>query len=53
MASLTTDLDLLLAAREVAEIVTSTDPLLTHAPLLADELRVTLDPEDAAFLFKS
>ena len=53
LASLTTDLDLLLAAREVAEIVTSTDPLLTHAPLLADELRVTLDPEDAAFLFKS
>jgi ATP-dependent DNA helicase RecG len=53
LASLTTDLDLLLAARELAELVTSTDPYLHEAPLLADELRVTLDPEDAAFLFKS
>jgi len=52
LASLRRDRDLLLSAREVAEELTADDPRLDGHPMLADELIATLDPEDAAFLFK-
>jgi ATP-dependent DNA helicase RecG len=53
LARLRRDRDLLDAARAVAEDVTATDPLLDDHPLLQDEVRLFLDPEDEAFLFKS
>jgi ATP-dependent DNA helicase RecG len=53
LASLREDRDLLTAARQVAEDVTDADPLLDGHPLLQDEVRLFLDPEDEAFLFKS
>ena len=53
LASLRRDADLLDAARQVAEAVTEGDPRLARHPALADELRLFLDPEDEAFLFKS
>jgi len=52
LASLARDRDLLEAARQVAEDLTEGDPFLAQNPILAEELRATLDPEDAAFLFK-
>ena len=53
LASLTKDHGLVLDARSVAEELTSSDPFLEEHRTLRDELRSTLDPEDAAFLFKS
>ncbi len=53
LASLRRDADLLDAARRVAESVTEEDPALRACPALADELRLFLDPEEEAFLFKS
>ena len=53
LARLRRDGDLLQAARKVAEEVTEGDPLLASHPLLADEVRLFLDPEEEAFLFKS
>jgi ATP-dependent DNA helicase RecG len=52
LASLARDRDLLDAARQVAEALTEGDPRLEAKPALADELKVTLDEEDATFLFK-
>ncbi len=53
LASLRRDADLLEAARRVAESVTGEDPALAAHPALADEIRLFLDPEEEAFLFKS
>jgi ATP-dependent DNA helicase RecG len=53
LAKLSRDRDLLEAARRLAEALTGEDPTLATNPLLAEELRTTLDEEDAAFLFKS
>jgi ATP-dependent DNA helicase RecG len=53
LARLRRDADLLSEARAVAEAVTASDPLLTGHPLLQDEVRLFLEPEEEAFLFKS
>ncbi|HTX62951.1 MAG TPA: ATP-dependent DNA helicase RecG [Acidimicrobiales bacterium] len=53
LASLRRDAELLDAARRVAESVTEEDPALGAHPALADEIRLFLDPEEEAFLFKS
>ena len=53
LASLRRDGDLLDAARRVAETLTADDPSLEGHPGLADELRLFLDPDEEAFLFKS
>ena len=53
LARLRRDADLLGAARQVAEDVTADDPLLDRHPLLADEVKLFLDPEEEAYLFKS
>jgi ATP-dependent DNA helicase RecG len=47
------DRDLLQSARQVAEALTDDDPLLAGNPVLADEVRLFLDEEEAAYLFKS
>ncbi len=53
LARLRTDRDLLDAAREVAVAVTEADHLLADHPLLQDEVRLFLDEDEEAFLFKS
>ncbi len=53
LAKLRRDADLLQAAKAVAEDVTEDDPLLDDHPLLADEVKLFLDPDEEAFLFKS
>ena len=53
LARLRRDRDLLDAAREVAEDLTAEDHLLGRHPLLQDEVRLFLEPEEEAFLFKS
>jgi len=53
LASLRRDRDLLDAARKVAGAVTADDPLLVDHPLLEDEIRLFVDEDEAAFLFKS
>jgi len=53
LASLRRDRDLLDQARRVAEALTEGDPRLEAQPLLAEELRLFLDEDEAAFLFKS
>ena len=53
LASLRRDAGLLEAARRVAESVVGQDPGLAGHPALADEIRLFLDPEEEAFLFKS
>ncbi|HEV2361324.1 MAG TPA: helicase-related protein, partial [Acidimicrobiales bacterium] len=53
LASLRRDRDLVLAARGVAESIVSADHDLSGHPLLADELRLFIDEEEEAFLFKS
>ncbi len=53
LARLREDAGLLAEARAVAEAVTESDPLLTEHPLLQDEVRLFLEPEEEAFLFKS
>jgi len=53
LARLLSDRDLVVAAREVAEDLVGEDPRLEGHPLLTDELRIFLDAEEEAFLFKS
>jgi ATP-dependent DNA helicase RecG len=53
LARLISDRDLVIKAREVAEQIVSADPELSGHPLLTDELRIFIDDEDDAFLFKS
>jgi len=53
LARLRRDAELLSAARRVAESLTENDPLLSGHPLLRDELRLFLEPEEESFLFKS
>jgi len=53
LAKLRRDADLLRAARQVAEDVVRSDLELGGHPLLKDEVRLFLDPEEEAFLFKS
>jgi ATP-dependent DNA helicase RecG len=53
LASLRRDLNLVVAAREVAfELVDAETGLAAH-PVLADEVRLLIDDEEAEFLFKS
>jgi ATP-dependent DNA helicase RecG len=47
------DQALLLEARRVAEAITEADPQLADHPMLADDVRLFLPDEEAAFLFKS
>jgi ATP-dependent DNA helicase RecG len=53
LASLRRDKDLVRQARAVAFEVVDADPFLERNPVLADEVRAVVDPDDAAFLFKS
>jgi ATP-dependent DNA helicase RecG len=53
LASLRRDEDLLDAARALAEELTAADPMLAGEPSLQDEVRLFLDEEEEAFLFKS
>jgi ATP-dependent DNA helicase RecG len=53
LASLRRDKKVVVSARAAAERIVDEDPDLSDHPELADELRVFLDPEDEAFLFKS
>jgi ATP-dependent DNA helicase RecG len=53
LASLRRDKELVDHARQVAEAVVAADPTLDLSPLLADELRLFVDEDEAAFLFKS
>ena len=52
LASLAKDRDLLEQAAEVAVAMTRDDPHLATQPQWIEELRATLDPDDAAYLFK-
>ncbi len=53
LAKLRRDREWVERAREVAEAIVDADPELAAHPALLDEVRFTLDDEDAAFLFKS
>ncbi|MDP9403349.1 MAG: ATP-dependent DNA helicase RecG [Actinomycetota bacterium] len=53
LASLRRDKDLVAEARRVAFAIVDADPHLTGHELLADELRLLVDEEEAEFLFKS
>ncbi len=53
LASLRRDREAVQHARDAAERIVAEDPTLAGHPELADELRLFLDPEDEAFLFKS
>ncbi|MEO7429747.1 MAG: ATP-dependent DNA helicase RecG [Acidimicrobiales bacterium] len=53
LASLRRDRKAVEAARAAAERIVDTDPHLAGHTELADELRLFLDPDDEAFLFKS
>ncbi len=53
LAKLRRDKEWILAAREAAERIVEEDPGLAGHPGLLEEVRFTLDEEDAAFLFKS
>jgi ATP-dependent DNA helicase RecG len=53
LARLISDRDLVVKAREVAEQMVGADPALSDHPLLTDELRIFIDDDEAAFLFKS
>ena len=53
LASLRRDKDLVHHARRVASAIVDEDPHLTTNELLADELRLLVDEEEAEFLFKS
>jgi len=50
---LTSDRNLVTQAREAAEHIVGADPALADHPLLSDELRIFIDDDEAAFLFKS
>ena len=47
------DRDLVVAARQVAESLLAADPLPVSTSRLADELRLFVDEDDAAYLLKS
>ncbi|MCU1494233.1 MAG: recG [Acidimicrobiaceae bacterium] len=53
LASLRRDRDLVDEARALAESVLDTDPGLARHPLFAEELRLFVGEEEAAYLFKS
>jgi len=53
LASLRRDRKVVQHARDAAERIVADDPTLASTPELQDELRLFLDPEDEAFLFKS
>ena len=53
LASLRRDKDLVREARRVAFAVVDADPLLESNEVLADEVRLLVDEEEADFLFKS
>jgi ATP-dependent DNA helicase RecG len=53
LASLRRDRAVVQDARDAAEQIVERDPTLADHPDLEDELRLFLDPEDEAFLFKS
>jgi ATP-dependent DNA helicase RecG len=53
LAKLFSDQDLVTKARSTAEEVVADDPGLTAHGLLADELRIFIDEDEAEFLFKS
>ncbi|MGK2948708.1 MAG: ATP-dependent DNA helicase RecG [Acidimicrobiales bacterium] len=53
LASLRRDKQAVLQARAAAERIVDADPDLAEQSELADELRLFLDPDDEAFLFKS
>jgi ATP-dependent DNA helicase RecG len=53
LASLRRDKEAVQLARAAAERIVDADPDLTDHAELADELRLFLDPDDEAFLFKS
>jgi ATP-dependent DNA helicase RecG len=53
LASLRRDRDLVQQARDVAFEVVDSDPFLDNHPILADEVRALVEPEEADFLFKS
>jgi ATP-dependent DNA helicase RecG len=53
LASLRRDRPAVEAARAAAEQIVAEDPTLASHPVLEDELRLFLDPEDEEFLFKS
>ena len=53
LARLLSDRDLVVDARTVAEALVGADPGLRAHELLADELRIFIDAEEAEFLFKS
>ena len=53
LASLARDKDLLELARDVANELVATSPSLSDHPELIEELRLFVDEEEAAFLFKS
>ena len=53
LAKLTSDRELVVNARAVAEDLVAFDPNLNAHALLADELRIFLDEDEAEFLFKS
>ena len=53
LASLATDGDLLVLARDVAEQLLSDHPFLRGLDVMSEELRLLLDEDEAEFLFKS
>ncbi|HET9731567.1 MAG TPA: ATP-dependent DNA helicase RecG [Acidimicrobiales bacterium] len=53
LASLRRDRELVADARRAAIDVVERDPMLQASPLLADEIRLLVDEEEADFLFKS
>ncbi|MGI8684568.1 MAG: ATP-dependent DNA helicase RecG [Acidimicrobiales bacterium] len=53
LASLRRDKDLVREARRVATAILDDDPLLAGHDILADEVRLLVDDEEAEFLFKS
>ena len=53
LASLRRDKDLVVEARRVATAILDTDPFLADHEILADEVRLLVDEEEADFLFKS
>jgi ATP-dependent DNA helicase RecG len=53
LASLRRDRELVKKAREMAFDLVDADPALVGHPVLADEVRLRIDEDEAEFLFKS
>ena len=53
LANLRRDKELVALARQAAFAITEADPKLSSRPLLAQEVRELVEPEEAEFLFKS